>query len=212
MPTLGPESAYIFRITHVNNVRFILSNGIHCRSGRVHDPKFTTIGLPTLIDKRAALPIPIAPGGTLSDYIPFYFTPWSIMLYNIKTGFGGVTHRQNHEVAIVVCSLRKLAAMGVRFVFTNAHAYTAEAEFFDSLDALDQIDWDLLRSKDFRHDPEDPGKKSRYQAEALIHRHVPVEAILGVACYNADVQARLAKESETVGGTTPIKVLPNWYF
>ncbi len=56
-----------------------------------------------LIEKRTAHTVPIPPGGSLGDYVPFYFTPWSIMLYNIKTGYNGVP-RQG-RVAIVVSSL-----------------------------------------------------------------------------------------------------------
>jgi hypothetical protein len=210
MPTLGPESAYIFRITHVENVAWMMRHGMDCRSSSDFDPNFVPIGSPDLIEKRKTRVVPIPPGGTLSDYVPFYFTPWSIMLYNIKTGYNGVPQLANREVVIVISSLNKLSEMGHKFVFTNSHAYGVEAEFFGDLMDLDKIDWALLRSKDFRNNPEDPGKKGRYQAEALVYRHVPVEALLGIACYDADMQARLTNETEDV--QTPIRVLPNWYF
>jgi ssDNA thymidine ADP-ribosyltransferase, DarT len=44
MPELTQENAYIFRITHIDNVPFILANGIHCRSSTVRDPQFHEIG------------------------------------------------------------------------------------------------------------------------------------------------------------------------
>src|SRR5690348_11543782 len=90
MPALGPESAYIFRITHVDNVAWMLKNGMWCRSSRKFDPNFIAIGSPELIEKRKTHTVPIPPGGTLSDYIPFYFTPWSIMARKINTGHGGI--------------------------------------------------------------------------------------------------------------------------
>src|SRR4051794_38888069 len=134
MPTLGPESAYIFRITHVDNVPWILRKGIHCRSSQSFDPKFVSIGSAELIRKRTTRAVPILPGGSLSDYVPFYFTPWSKMSYNIKTGYAGITKRDNHEIVILVSSLRKLIQREIPFVFTNYHAYTAQDdEFFDSL-------------------------------------------------------------------------------
>ena len=212
MPTLGPESAYIFRITHVNNVAWMLSHGMHCRSSERKDAKFERIGNFELIEKRTAHNVPIPPGGSLSDYVPFYFTPWSIMLYNIKTGYNGVPQLPNQDVVIVVSSLHKLLQMGRPFVLTNSHAYGAESDFFSGLAGLDKIDWALLQSRNFQHDPEDPGKKGRYQAEALVHRHVPVEAFLGIACYDAGVQARLRSDAKDAGAKTSIRVLPNWYF
>lgn len=74
------------------------------------------------------------------------------------------------------------------------------------------INWDLLRSRNFRNDPENPRKSGEYQAEALVHRHLPVEAISGIACYDAAVQASLIASAGQAGVQTPIKVLPNWYF
>ena len=212
MPTLGPESAYIFRITHVDNVAWMLRHGAHCRSSPTRDPNFVRIGNPELIEKRTSHPVTIPPGGTLADYVPFYFTPWSIMLLNIKTGYKGVPQLPNRDVAIFVSSLHKLSKLGRRFVFTNSHAYGAESDFLSDLSDLDQIDWPLLRSRNFANDPEDPGKKGRYQAEALVHRRVPVEAFLGIACYDADVQSRLTGVAEVAGADVSIQALPNWYF
>jgi hypothetical protein len=134
------------------------------------------------------------------------------MLYNIKTGFNGVTRRDNRELAIIVSSLHKLSKLGRKFVFTDCHAYGKESTPYDDLKDLDKIDWDLLRAKDFRNDPEDPGKKSRYQAEALVHRKVPVEAIIGITCYDSSMLATLIRSAQQVGAQTPIKVLPQWYF
>ena len=212
MPTLGPESAYIFRITHVDNVAWMLRHGMHCQSSPTQDRNFVRIGNTELIEKRTTHPVPIPPGGSLGDYVPFYFTPWSIMLYNIKTGYHGVPRLANPDVAIMVSSLHKLSQLRRQFVFTNSHAYGAETEFFSDLKDSDQIDWPLLRSKDFRNDPEDPGKKGRYQAEALVHRHLPVEALLGIACYDADALARLSGFAQQANVNVSIRALPNWYF
>jgi len=42
---------------------------------------------PDLIDKRSRRVVDVTPGGTLSDYVPFYFTPYSIMMLNVMTGY-----------------------------------------------------------------------------------------------------------------------------
>ena len=212
MPTLRPESAYIFRITHVDNVAWMLRHGMHCRSSATQDPNFVQIGNAELIEKRTTHTVPIPPGGSLSDYVPFYFTPWSIMLYNIRTGYFGVPQLENRDVVIIVSSLYKLWRLRRQFVFTNSHAYGAETEFFSDLNDLDKIDWPLIRSKNFKNDPEDPGKKGRYQAEALVHRHLPVEAFLGIACHDAEVQARLNGSAQQAKVNVSIQALPNWYF
>lgn len=170
MGALNPDKALIFRITHVDNVPWLLDHGLHCRSSPDFDPNFRSIGNPELIARRQHRVVPVPPGGTLADYVPFYFTPYSIMLYNIKTGYGGVPRLPNEAIVILVSSLRRVAELGIGFVFTDRHAYVQTASFFNSLDDLGRVDWPLLQARDFRNDPEDPGKKERYRAEALVHR------------------------------------------
>lgn len=63
----------------------------------------------------------MAPGGTLSDYVPFYFTPCSPMLYNIKTGYNGVPKQEAmEEIVLLVASLRKLAEAQKRYCLPTA--------------------------------------------------------------------------------------------
>ena len=69
---------------------------------------------PELIDKRSRRVVEVGPGGTLSDYVPFYFTPFSIMMYNIKTGFGGVPRVANEEIVILVSSLSRFRNLASR--------------------------------------------------------------------------------------------------
>lgn len=103
---LNPEKALIFRITHRENVPWILQHGLVCANGHPQDPGFVQIGNVELIGKRSHRPVPVPPGGTLADYVPFYFTPFSPMLYNILTG-RGVRQRPNEEIVILVSSLHR---------------------------------------------------------------------------------------------------------
>jgi hypothetical protein len=210
---LNPEKALIFRIVHRDNIPWILDHGLHCRNSTTVDPNFEPIGNPDLIVKRNTRAVAIGPGGVLSDYIPFYFTPYSIMLFNIKTGYGGVKKIPNEEIAIFVSSLHELVRRDIRFLFTNQHAYPVIAEYFDDLARLDRIDWKILQNRDFKHDPvNDPGKKERYQAEALIHRYLPIDALIGISCYNAQVEATLKRELEARELNLQTIVKPTWYF
>lgn len=112
---LTPERGLLFRIVHVANLPWMLANGLHCANGVLQDPHFIAIGNPDLIQKRKTRCVPLPPRGTLSDYVPFYFTPKSPMLFNIKTGFNGITRRPNEEIAILVTSWKAMAANGVTF-------------------------------------------------------------------------------------------------
>jgi len=211
MSSLNPEKALIFRITHVSNVPWILANGLHCSNSDQSDPNYVQIGNVELIDRRATRVVPVPPGGTLSDYIPFYFTPYSPMLYNIKTGYNGITKRSMDEIAILVASLREVHRQGVPFVFTDRHAYLQTSEFPTNLDRLDQIDWAQLQARDFRRDPDDPGKVERYQAEALIYRSLPMTGILGIIHHCQEERRKTEESCGTLNLSIRVLCEPRWY-
>ncbi|MBB5057424.1 hypothetical protein HDF16_002130 [Granulicella aggregans] len=209
---LNPAKALIFRIIHRDNLPWILDNGLYARNSGRFDPNHRNIGNVELIDKRSRRVVEVAPGGTLSDYVPFYFTPFSIMMYNITTGYGGITRVPNDQILILVSSLNDVARLNIPFLFTDRHAYTAMARYFSDLNQLDQVDWALLGSRNFKHDPDDPGKKERYQAEALIWHHLPREALLGVCSYTAEIQQWVQAEIDRRGLRLKAIMERSWYF
>lgn len=209
---LTADKAFIFRITHRSNLPWLLGNGLHCPNSRTVDPRHVSIGNPELIAKRHERVVPLAPGGTLSDYVPFYFTPYSPMLYNIRTGWGGIQKRENSDVVILVASLHDLGKQKVTFLFTDRHAFLQTARFFSSLDDLGQIDWTILQNRDFRKDANDPGKMERYQAEVLVHSKMSIGAIRGIACFSDEVVREIRQECERCKLATKVLKKPDWYF
>jgi hypothetical protein len=210
--SLCPEKGLIFRIVHRDNVPWILNNGLYCRNSNIIDPNYRTIGNPELIDKRSNRTVPIPPEGTLSDYVPFYFTPYSPMLYNIKTGWGGITKVPNEEIVIFVSSLHELQKLGIRFVFTDRHAYLQDAIYYSKLTDLVNISWELLKNKDFKRDENDLLKTAKYQAEALVFKHVPIAALLGVVCYNNEAEEEIRIMVTEEYPDFKIYAKPGWYF
>lgn len=211
--TLTPEKALIFRITHRQNLPWILANGLHCQSSEVRDPDFVSIGNPDLIEIRRRRIVGIPPGGSLADYIPFYFTPYTPMLYNIRTGYGDIQQRRNEDIVVLVSSLPDLKRCGAAYLFTDRHAKLATASFFDDDSKLaDAVDFDLLRRRDFKRDPERPDKVERYQAEALVYRHVPVAAIVGVGCYTSEIKNELETTCSNLGVSVRVVHREEWYF
>jgi hypothetical protein len=97
---LNPTKALIWRIVHRDNLPWIFDNGLHCANSSVQAPSYVAIGNPDLISRRKYRVVPIAPSGTLADYVPFYFTPFSPMMYNIYTGRGGVPKRRNEDIFV----------------------------------------------------------------------------------------------------------------
>lgn len=210
---LTPQRGLLFRITHMANLPWALANGLHAANGGKADPNFIAIGNPDLIAGRRHRPVPAPPGGTLADYVPFYFTPKSPMLLNIKTGHNGVTRRPNADIAILLASCQSMADNGVSMLFTDRHAYTATARWTDDrADLATMIDWDILKQHDFARSDSYPDKMERYQAEALAHKHVPVGALLGIGCASDASRAVIEAQVAAAGLGLQVFVRPRWYF
>ncbi len=209
---LNAEKALIFRITHIDNVPWILDHGLHCRTSKVRDPNFREIGNRDLIEKRLDHPVPCVSGKTLSDYVPFYFTPWSPMQMNIVTGYRDTPQTPASEIVFLVSSIPKLDEHALAYVLTDRHAYMQAAEFSTDASGLAKVDWPLLQSKDFKRSDADPGKVERYQAEALVHRHVPVDALIGLAVRDVAAEKRLEAALAQRKLALQLAVRAEWYF
>ena len=210
---INPTTARIFRITHIDNIPWILSHGIHCRNAPADnlDQSFQPIGIPELIDRRLQRQVPIPPFGALADYVPFYFTPFSPMLLMVKTG-RGVTQRPMGEIVILVSALSNLQVSGVRAIFTDRHAYLQTAEFYSSIVHLSKIDWDILQRRDFKREDGDLDKLERYQAEALAYRWVPLSGLSGIVCHDAVATRRVECWVQQAGVELKTVQRPEWYF
>ena len=125
---------------------------------------------------------------------------------------GGVKVGLEFFAAQGPAGVRRVSELGLPFLFTDCHAYSGLASFYNDLARLDRIDWPLLQSRDFKRDPEDPGKLERYQAEALVHKHVPLAALLGIVCHTDVVRAEIESKMRALGVALPVHTRPNWYF
>ncbi len=97
------EKALIWRVVHRDNLPWMLDQGVHCANSSMQDPDYVQIGLADLIEERRERVVPLAPAGQLSDYVPFYFTPFSPMVYRIVTG-RGVLQSSRAELCFLVTS------------------------------------------------------------------------------------------------------------
>lgn len=211
-PNLNPEKALIWRIAHRDNLPWILDNGLHCANSKKLSPNYINIGNTELIDKRRHRSVPLQPNGTLADYVPFYFTPFSVMMKNIHSG-RGVQQRANEEIIILVSSLHRISDLGLAFLFTDAHAYPSWTTYYNDLKNLTAIDWEIIQSRDFKRDPDDPLKMERYQAEALIHQHLPIHALVGIVCYTDKIKQAIEQQIKARNlDNLQVYARTEWYF
>ena len=134
------------------------------------------------------------------------------MLLNIKTGWQGMTITPMRDIAILVASVHRLAEDRVTCLLVDRHAYLAAARFSSDTDGLSGLDWPRLQEVDFRRRPDDPELFERYQAEALVHGHLPVRHLNQVVCYGTEQLDDLAEQIERRGLEITVSAQPTWYF
>lgn len=178
-------SRYIFRMIHYSNLEFILKHGMHTKNSPLCDPDYINIGDTKLIEQRRNFQVGInPPGGDLGDYIPFYFGGHSPMLYNIKTGYRGITQRPQDEIIYIVCRIDKVISECPEWCFTDGHAKNNITDFFNDVKDLMHVDWNVVRAKMWKNTEADMDRMRRKQAEFLVKNHVPVSCIAAIIVLN----------------------------
>lgn len=120
--------------------------------------------------------------------------------------------RPSGTFVYLVSSVERVLDVGARFVFTDRHAYVATAKPYTDLAALTRLDWNLIRGRDFRRETNRPDKLERRAAEFLVHRHLPVTALLELGCYDDTTCARMRAEVARRVLDLHVAVRRAWYF
>ncbi|WP_405135720.1 DUF4433 domain-containing protein [Nocardia sp. NBC_01388] len=209
-----PNPTRVYHITRLEHLPSMITHGIW--SDTLASKRGLTsiqIGHQHIKDQRAKRGVPIAPGGVLADYVPFYFAPRSPMLYAIHRnnvrGYSGGCDR----IVYLVCSVPELRRRGLVVVGTDRHAVTRYARFTCDDDELTGfVDWPLMEQVYWRDQPDDPDRCERRQAELLVHEHVPWASILGVAAKTSTVRTEVDQIIAAHGAVTQSRVVPGWYF
>ncbi len=202
------DKIYIYRMTHIDNIAHILSNGITHKDSKNSNPDYIPIGDPSIISTRNNKALNNEK--SLGDYIPFYFGLRMPMLFVIQKGYNNVeiTHAEN--IVYCVSSIQKIIDAKLDFVFTDGHANDFLSEEYNHSDIknIDEIiDWEAVNSKFWTDGDND--KKRRMEAEFLVLGDIPTNAIIGYGVYNKQAKDKLLKLkiAERI-----IQVNKNFYF
>lgn len=198
-------------MTHIQNLDFIVRNGIHCPNSSVKNPDFKPIGFSTLIEKRGRKPVKVPPHGVLNDFIPFYFSYKMPMLHKIFKGEVPEYSGSQSEIIYLVSSIEKISELGIQYFFTDRHAYLDLAHHYSDLQDLKKLNLELIKDENWMHEYS-AEKKEFKQAEFLVYQHVPFQAIEGIVVHNPKI-AQLARQilaNNSVALTVAER--PSYYF
>lgn len=206
----------IHHITHLDNlVAIVRSAGLWSNNHRPPTsapPKSIAHG--QIQDRRSRVVVPCGPGGTLHDYVPFYFGVRSPMLYANHVGqVAANSDGQSAIVYLVVDAAEAHAAAPGRCVFTDGHAVMRPlTRYFERPGDVDRLDWSAIGARQWADTPDDPDRKRRKQAEFLIHRFVPWHLVNEIVVLDERARAVVRTAIALAFPRPPVAIRPTWYY
>ena len=199
---------YAFRITHIDNMAYIVKCGLVRKQSPLRDDNYISIGDRQIIQLREEIDVK---GYHISDYIPFYFGPRSPMLYVIQHGYNSVKRVEPEKIIYCVIKLEDLAMNEIDCVFTDGHALSVLTSFYqkDKLSKInDIVSYDDVYSTQWNSEF-DIDLKRRKEAELLVKTDLPANLICGYVVYNEKAMHTLL---ELGIDKNKIVVSPHYYF
>lgn len=207
-------STRIYHITHLRNLHSILNSGGLLSKRRLQGAgaTFQDISHENIQERRSRIHVPFGSKGSLHDYVPFYFAPRPPMLYSIHCrNVRGCPEGQT-PILHLVTTVEKINATNLEFVFTDGHAIMKYSYFYNSLEELSNIDWEIMQAKYWADTEEDGDRERRRQAEFLIHEFLPWSFIIGIGVFNKEIQNQTEQILQDMNQTTPVRVYRKWYY
>ena len=207
------DKIWLFRIIPIQNLELILRSGMYCKNANRSDKEFVTIGNKEIINQRDTKIVKCFPETVVNDYVPFYFSVRTPMLYNIITGHG-VPAKPQKEIVYICCKFNELTNINFQWCFTDGNAAKNISRFSNNIKDIEKLDWRSIKSKDFRDENTD-GDEDRVrkkQAEFLVKEYVSVEYIKGIAVLNENVKEQVKEIIKNLKLSIEVKIKPEFYF
>lgn len=203
-----PDPIWIYRITHIANLEYDLRNGLFTANSSYVNPNYKQIGDSSLIDYRKVIPAIDPPGGSLSDYIPFYFGSRSPMLYQIVTGWEDIMKYPQQEIIYYISSVPTIKQYELIYFFTDGHARSLTSTFYNTDADFTQLDWDAIKATYWKSDETDLRRKEKKQSEFFIKHHVPIGCIQYIGVYNKQAEQNVLILLTNNQLSIPVRISP----
>ncbi|PSR55338.1 hypothetical protein AHMF7605_18405 [Adhaeribacter arboris] len=210
---IGIDKIWVYRIIPLQNLKYILRDGLYCKNAGKKDMEFVTIGSKEIISQRDTRIVKCYPDTVVNDYVPFYFSFRTPMLYNIITGHG-VPASPQKDIIYLCFKLEELACDIFQWCFTDGNAAKSISKFSKKIQSIERLDWHSIRTTDFRDENAD-GDEDRVRkkhAEFLVKDHVPVSFIKGIGVINNEVKEDVEEILAEFNLTIEVKIKKEYYF
>lgn len=209
---------WVLHFTHLDNLPSIVAAGALASDCQARQGSMVTeVGDPSIKEVRRRRPVPIFPGGTVGDYVPFYFAPRSPMMFRIACDCRDTIpgRYQGGDRPLVYFAARVAAVIdsGLPWVATDGNARVQISRFTGDLaEVATMVDWSLMRAKMWSSTPDDPDRERRRMAELLVHRLAPLMLFHEVGAYSEEYAERARHALSGHPLARRVVVRPDWYY
>lgn len=154
----------------------------------------------------------MAAKGTLADYVPFYFANRSPMLGSIHGGHVKGYDGGQGDVVYLTSTAQSVAQGDRQWCFTDGHAVMRFSRFFDDLDDLAQVDWEVINHWSWQNREDDPDRKRRKQAEFLVYNSFPWHWTESMGVIDRATARRVQDILADCDHKPRIRVEKKWYY
>lgn len=210
-----PAIPKIYHIVHVDRLPSIVADGyLWCDTTIAQrGAPGTTIGM-NRIKKRRLNELILSGHHNLhvGDCVPFYFSPRSVMLFQLyKANDPDLTYRGGQEAIVhLEAELRQTVAWADshsrRWAFTSSNAGTYFFDDYADLADLVRVDWKAVQARDWR------GCKDGKQAEFLIEQLFPWQLVSRIVVRTWETRNRAQAALEDSTHRPRVEIIPRWYY
>ncbi len=208
MPTY-PIPTPIYHFTHIQNLTRLVNEGmILCKNQmQSRNVRYTSSAFESVQGQRASFPVPVSRGGTIHDYVPFYFNSLSPMLYTISCN--NVDNVDMEDLVFFKSSVQAVNELDLDFAFTDGHGIMSLSDYYDDLSDLNKVPWNVINARYWTNFPD--GRRLR-QSEFLVYRQFNWELIEEIGVYSQEMKIIVENAISRLQQRPIVKVRKDWYF
>lgn len=178
---------YFYHFTHIENLESIVKNGFLSTNEKSNlGIEHKDVANGNIQERRHNMNVPISPGGTVHDYIPFYFCTTNPMLLSL------VNLKNIDQMFMIFFAVPIDKILDQNVIFTDASANTKiPPNFYTNPSDLDKLNWESINSSKWGVKNDDD--RHQRMAEVLIYKSLQIIDVDTIIVWNDNVKSEIEK-------------------
>jgi len=214
-----PTDQKIYHIVHHDRLASIIDHEfIFCDNEAGNNLiNGTSIGMNKIKKERQTKPLTSYPDLTVSDCVPFYYCPRSIMLFviskrnNPEMTYTGGQQPIIHLEADLKTVIESLSSDS-RWVFTLSNAGSIYFEDRSNIGNFNEINWDAMLRNDWGYSLTPPEIREGKQAEFLVEKKFPWNLFSKIGVYSPEYKNMVESILKETSHKPEVEVKKEWYY